>query len=317
MADGTSIRGDLNTVVEEALQTERMLIGTRVAPFYGVDTKTGEYPKFNIPEGKLLRDLSTERAPTAEYGKVVRQYVNESYTCVDRGLEELVDDTYAADVARFYDAEAAAARMTLKNILIAHERRVATKLFDDTVFAATNSAVAYTEGTLATINFALDVQNRIEELNRNGEQPNTLVMSAQIANLVKRSTLFQNFVKPYGVGATGAIPTDSVIAEAFRDLGITQILIGRAGYDTNPARNAKTVSGIWSNAFVFVGNIAEGNPFNGGALRTFAWNAEGGLVVTETYRDENRRSNVVRVRQHTDEKVINPNSGRLITTQFA
>lgn len=317
MADGAIIRGDLNTVVLEALQTQNMLIGTRVAPFYGVETRGGTYPKFNIAEGKLLRDLSTERAPSGSYGEITRQYTPETYTCVDRGLEERVDDAYKADVARFFDAEAQAARMTLTNMLIAHERRVATALFDNTEFAATAATVNYTNANLATINFAQDVQSRIEDLNNNGVEPNALVMSAAVANRVKQSTLFQNFIKPYGVGNAGQIPTNSVIAEAFADLGITQILIGRAGYDSNPARASKTVSGIWANTFVWVGRIEAGDPLNGGALRTLTWNKEGGDIVTETYRDDKRRSDMVRVRQHTDEKVIDPNSGRLITTNFA
>jgi hypothetical protein len=40
------------------------------------------------------------------------------------------------------------------------------------------------------------------------------------------------------------------------------------------------------------------------------------LFVVETYRDEPRRSDVIRVRQHTDEKVINENAGTLITTGY-
>jgi hypothetical protein len=58
-------------------------------------------------------------------------------------------------------------------------------------------------------------------------------------------------------------------------------------------------------------------PQDGGAGFTLVWNAEGGIFVSETYRDEKRRSNMVRVRQNTTEKVINANAGTLITTQWS
>jgi hypothetical protein len=39
--------------------------------------------------------------------------------------------------------------------------------------------------------------------------------------------------------------------------------------------------------------------------------------VTETYRNETRRSNIVRVRQNTTEKIVDATQGTLITTQYS
>jgi hypothetical protein len=55
----------------------------------------------------------------------------------------------------------------------------------------------------------------------------------------------------------------------------------------------------------------------GGAGRTFYWDKEGGLFVTESYRDESLRSNVIRVRQHDVIKVVDGTSGELITTAYS
>jgi hypothetical protein len=44
--------------------------------------------------------------------------------------------------------------------------------------------------------------------------------------------------------------------------------------------------------------------------------APGGFV-SESYRDEARRSNVLRVRMNTAEKIIDANAGVRITTQYS
>jgi hypothetical protein len=47
--------------------------------------------------------------------------------------------------------------------------------------------------------------------------------------------------------------------------------------------------------------------------RTIVWSKDGsGLFTTETYRSEPRRGDMVRVRHHTDEKLVNLNAAQLI-----
>ena len=64
----------------------------------------------------------------------------------------------------------------------------------------------------------------------------------------------------------------------------------------------------------FVGDFT-----GGGVGRSIVWGADspGGLFVSETYRDEKRRGNMIRVRMNTDEKIIDETAGELITTQWA
>jgi hypothetical protein len=56
----------------------------------------------------------------------------------------------------------------------------------------------------------------------------------------------------------------------------------------------------------------------GGIGRTLVWSADApGGFVSESYRDEARRSNVLRVRMNTSEKLIDANAAVRITTSFA
>ncbi len=315
---GATLRGDLNLKVEEAASTDTFFIAQRVLPMLPVPLKSGQYPKLTKSNTELLTPNSTVRAAKSEYARANRAWTSDSYDCLDRGLEEAVDDADAKDLQRFFDAETATARYVLRAMMLDYEIRAAAALFNTTNFgSATNSSVAYTNANRATIDFAADVLAAIERVNDNGGQANTIVLSSTVLNRLKLTTLLQNFCR-------GTVSTDSALnitaqalADAFADNGITQVLVGRSRYNSAKKGQSYTAASVWSTSYVWVGEV-QGGPANaGGAGRTFVWNAEGGLFVTESYREDKLRSTVVRVRQNTAEKIIDGSAGTLIATQWA
>lgn len=314
---GSIIRGDLRSVVQEARNAEKLLIGLRVFPEYGVGLRTDQYPKFRIAKGKLLNRESTKRAPDGSYGEIRRSHESDTYICEDRGLEERVDDSNKHDVARYFDAEAKAAKLTDFNFRLDHEYRVAQELMNTSNFTATNSLTAYTEANIATMDFAADVLDLVARLDDKGATPNTIVLNNLVANRIKRSTRFQNFVRGNLPAGQPVLMNNSQIAMAFAEYGIEQVLIGRIAYNSSKKPDTYTASKIWPSTYVWVGEVKGGDPMDGGAGRTFSWTEEGQLFVAESYRSEDRRSQMVRVRQHTDEKVIDTTCGELITTQYS
>jgi hypothetical protein len=317
-SSGATIRSDINAVVEEAAGADSFFIGDRVMPQYGVDAKSGTYPKLEIAGGELLTKASTVRQPTGSYGEISRAWTYDTYDCVDRGLEAPVDDTTQKDLSRFFNVEASQAKWCLRNMKLDHESRVATAVMNATTFGAgTSSSVAYTEALIATLNFPLDVLAAIERVRANGQNPNTVVMSSAVYNRVRRGTLTQSWVA--GSVNKGAIVTADTIAQSLASEGITQVLVGRSYYNSANKGQTKSMSAVWGNTYVWVGVVNNGarDLRDGGSGFTLVWNAEGGLWVSETYRDEKRRSNMVRVRQNTTEKVVDATAGTLITTQYS
>ena len=315
---GATIRADLNLKVEEAQMADDFFIGARAMPPLGVDAKSGTYPKLQIAAGELLTNSATERSTDGSYGEVSRQWTTDTYDCVDRGLEERVDDAQARDVARWFNLEATAAKLVLRQMMLAHEVRVAAALINATTFGAgTNSAVAYTEANLATISFVADVLAAIERVRNNGTNPDTIVMSSTVYNRIRRGTLTTNFVA--GSVGKGSEVTASTLAQAFADEGIRQVLVGKARYNSAKKGQSHSASNVWGNTYIWVGKSNPGamDAKDGGAGFTLYWNAEGGLFVTETYREEKRRGNIVRVRQNTAEKIVDATAGTLITTQYS
>lgn len=317
---GATIRADLNFLVEEAFAAEQFLIGARVMPPMGVDAKSGTYPKLAIAAGGLLESVSTERSADGSYNEIRRQWTTDTYDCVDRGLEERVDDAAARDVARFFNAESVASRLTLRNVMQAHEVRVAAAIMSTANFgSATNSDVAYTVANKATISFVDDVLSAIRRVKANATRPNTIVMSEAVFHRISTATLVKEFVRGSIAGNITTPINAANLAAAFAPYGISQVLIGDSVQNTAAKGQAKSTSGIWGNTYVWVGAVNAGanDPRMGGAGFTLVWNAEGGLFVTESYRDDKRRSNIVRVRQNTAEKITDATAGTLIATQYA
>lgn len=319
-SSGATIRADINVKVEEAAGADKFFIGTRVMPEMGADAKSGIYAKVKIAEGELLSAGSTLRTRSGSYGEVSRNWTNDTYDCLDRGLEEPVDDCDAKDVGRFFNVEAASARWCLRNMRLDHETRVQAAMFNTTNFgAATNSTVAYTAANLATIDFPSDVIAAIDRIEDKGQVANTLIVPKTVFSRLMLSTKLQNWVRGTLKGSVDMPVNAENIANSFKDLGITQVLIGRARYNSAKKGQAYTASLVWPTTYVWCGyvNPSAATPQDGGAGFTFYWNAEGGLFVSETYRDEKRRSNMVRVRQNTSEKVTDGTAGTLIGTQYA
>lgn len=319
-SSGATIRADLNAVVEEANAADKYLIGQAVMPPFGVDAKAATYPKIQIAEGGLMDAVATERARGGSYGQITRKWGTDNYDCVDRGLEEPVDDTDKSDLKRFFNVEATASKLTLRNVKLAHELRVAGAIMNTGNFGAgTNSVVAYTEAAIATIDFPADVLAAIERIADNGIEADTIVLSSAVLNRIKRSKLMKEWVRGSLTGELAQAINAKSIADSFADHGITKCLVGRARYNTGKKGAAKSISNVWGNTYVWVGktNPGAGSIQDGGAGFTLYWNEEGGLFVTETYRDEKVRSNMVRVRQNTTEKVVDGTAGTLITTQYS
>jgi hypothetical protein len=321
MASSTAaFRGDLAAYVKQYAETQSLLIGGLVAPAATVPNRAGIYPKWEVGPAALGDAVAPERNTDGTYNVIRRQFKEESYSCKDRGLKELVDDAYAADFARFFDAETAASIATMTNVMLAHELRVASILFNNSNFNATAATVNYTGANLATINFAKDVTDAIAKLNSNGVNPNAIVMSDLVANRIKQTTLFQNYVKPFGVAGANLI-SNSVIAAAFEEFGINRVFVGKAASNVG-SRKTKSMSKIWSNDYIAVLRIDDGalrrDDGMHGAVRTLTWTEDSpDLFTIESWYDDDARGEWVRVRQNTDEKILDSTACELITTNFS
>jgi hypothetical protein len=312
----TTIRGDIAQAVYEGRSNrQNLFIGAEVMPVYVADVRSGEYLKINLGGSEALNDDATLVAPGAAYPRVSRKFTSDTYTTTEYGLEEVLPDATARDLARFLDTEVAVADMLLSQIQIGHEARVATAAFAANGLTAISASAAYTEANITSFDVPRDVADAKLELAKYGVLPNTLVMSAPVFERIRRSAKVQNQF-------FGVVPSDQSRllseAEVAAAVGVDRVLVGRA--PKNTAKKNQSYSGgfIWSNTYMALANITGGEFAAGGFGRTILWGADSPVpFVAETYRDEARRSNVLRVRQHATEKVIDGSSIIRITTGYA
>lgn len=315
-------RPELHTVVEHAMAADKNFIADLLMPVFPVATRTGDYMKILRGKGQLLSKPggSTDatdpllRAPGTAYREVTRTEEKDSWNCKDRGLVEPIDDVLRQNTARFYDKEAATAKLLMRAIRISREARVATQLFHATNFGTPidGNNTPFTEANIATIDFAAWLSTAKLTLEKRQEEANTLVISAEMWDLAVRSTKLREFF--FGTAGGNAMITRQMVAEKFE---LSQILVGKASYDTTKVGGTATDASLnwcWSNTYFGLFNVQGGAPENGGVGRTFTLDelTSGQLFVTESWREEKPRSTYIRVREDNDSKIINENSGILV-----
>ena len=296
-----------------------MLIGLQVFPAAACHGEVRNLPETVHCRRRLSDAVATERARGGSYGTISRKWTVDTYDCIDRGLEEPVDDTDAADVGRFFNLEAAAARLTLRNILKAHEARVAAAVINTGNFAETNPVVDYTAGNLATIDSRFRPSRRDRPGRGQRDVPNTVVIPKAVFSRLVQSKLLKEFVRGTSDGNVSMPINAENIAKAFADYGIERVLIGRARVNTGKKGAAKSMAQVWPNTHIWVGrtNQAAKEANEGGAGFYPLLDRRGRDLHDGNLPGEEKRSNMVRVRQNTAEKIVDPTAGTLIKTNYA
>lgn len=327
------IRHDLNAFVEEAAKSDNLLFADKILPVLPVDARAGIFPKITIGNGgELLKADSTLRGPTGTYNETTRKFVTDTYEAVDRGLEERIDDVIVRDYAKFFDVEVLTSKLIMRTMKLDYEKRVYDLLtktsgtagearfleVDHSALkyvggdgAAVPTAAVGTQTALADADYSLSFMDAIKELTKRGETPNTMVIGQNTFNHIRRTQRLNTFLYgSLGQGVGYKIVTESDIAKHFK---LQNVYIASAHYDTAARNKGASLAPLWDNDTVWIGDVSGGEVSGGGAGRTMVWSKDGtGLYTTETYRSEPRRGDMVRVRHHTAEKMVNANAGVLI-----
>jgi len=311
----TTIRADIAQAVFEGLSNKNNLfIGTEVMPVFSSDVRSGAYLKLNLGDSEALNDDALKIAAGAGYPRTSRRFTSDSFDAIEYGLEEVLPDSNRRDLDRFFDTEVNIAGMLLRQIQVSHEARVASAAFAANGLTAISASAAYTDANITSFDVPGDVAAAKLELAKYGVLANTLIMSMPVFERIRRSAKVQNQF-------FGIVPSDQSRllseGEVAAAVGVDRVLVGRA--PKNTAKKGQVYSGgfIWSNTYMALANTVGGDFSGGGFGRTIVWAADSPVpFVSETYRDEARRADVLRVRQNSAEKVIDGSSIIRITTGY-
>ena len=317
---GAVLRADLRGVVEEAALMGQTFIGTKVYPPLPVPNRAGQYPIVKRQSGDLLRNETKVRGAGGEYSRVSRSWESDNYTCLEYGIEVPIDDSVNKDLSRFFDLEAFELRRAYEQVQLAHEIRVAASVVDRSVWNCITAAITYTTTNIATYDIGYDIDLAKNAIQSRGESIDdlTVVMSLPVFLRSRASTKLQNRIR-------GMLPSETILSldtDSFaRACGVKQVLVGRAAYDTTMQGVTTSMSNIWGDTYVWVGisNAGAGPEqyFNGSSAFTLFWQQDADIFQVESYREEKKRSEIIRARQFCTEKVVLANSGELVTTGYA
>ncbi len=299
-----TLRRDLTVVAQEfdSLKAQRLFIGDRAAPIAVVEEVASTYPVITRESFKRPA-TSTRRTEGAAYPRIEGTFGSASYECEEHGLEEILDDRRAARYRTFLNFERWSTLRLRHQILMARERRVAA-LYSGAGLTNHNVATAWsTVADAVPINDILTGVQTVEDAcGCIGEDLTLIIPRADFRELLQVTQIVDKTKYTY----PGIQPANLAASQIATMLGLKQVLLARGSYDSADEGIAAGVAAqIWTAGVMYLALLAEpgADLESPSAMRTMVWSQDGGpeIPIVERYRSEERRSEVLRMREDTDE----------------
>lgn len=306
-------REELTDVIMEGAVNNPAFIGLTVFPPYPLDQIVGHVPKIAIGTGNLMRATGKVRSSGSNFDRWGSAITDANLTLVQVGEELQIPDEQNLVYGDYFSFESVYAKEAGNRLLRGIEMDAAAALMDSTAFDAVNGGVAYSLANLATITGVADILAAIRRVKGRGERANTIVIPGDIYDRIRMSTDMKSWIA--GSINPGARVSEETIQASFASKGIDNVLIADAFVNQSQDGKSDVINPIWPLSYIWVGTVASGSLEVGGAGRTFFWEKEGPLMNVTTYRDEPKKSNIIRGMKTTVDAITNARCGTLIATQ--
>lgn len=301
-SDTTVSRPDLGQVVSEFRETSATgAIGLQVMPYFPVGASSEEYPV--IPKEVMLKIPDTRRAMRQPYPRSDWEWENGFYKTRENGWEEQIDDRERKLYATLLDAEIVATQRATKIVDLSQEKRIADMVFNSTTFTA--HAVTNEWDDAANATPIEDINDGVGSARQScGMVPNALIIAYSTFKSLKNCDQVIDRLKYTFPGIDLNRMTSAQLAQLF---DLEKVLVGGAVYDSADKGQDASISDLWDNEYAMLTRISSGGDIKDPCLgRTFYWTEEnaGQGPLVESYREGGTRSDVIRVRHDTDERLI-------------
>ena len=296
-------RPELSALVTEYMESQSAMmgfIGTKVMPLTPVATQTGVYPV--LPKEVMMKIQDTKRAMRGKYPSSDWQFEEGFYSTSENGWEEQIDDRERRLYASKFDSDAIATQRAVGVILRGQEKRIADMVFNASNFTAHGITHEWDDAANAVpITDVSTGKNAIRSAC--GMLPNTLIISYSTYENLKVCKQIRDLLQYTFPGIDIGKLQPNQLAQIF---DIPQVLVGGAVYDSGKKGQSATVTDIWFNEYAMLTIVSNSSNISEPCLgRTFMWTADAGSnTVVESYRNEEKRSDIIRVRHDTGESLI-------------
>ena len=314
----TTLRPDLSgSFMEFDAEMDNMgFIGTQVLVPVDVPKPTGIFGV--LPVEEMLKIQETRRAPASNYSRGSFQFETKTFACEEHGAEEPVDDKEAEMYSEYFVAEQIAAMRARRAVLANYEARVAAAVYNTSTWTGSTLTTAVgTEWSNAAsgvpVTDVLSAGNVIYE--QSGFYPNALIVNRRVFRNLKNNAQVIDRITAAGAGQaarSGDISAE-LLAQVF---DLDYVIVAGAAKNTATQGQTASLAAFWSNEYAMVCRVATSGDIREPCIgRTFHWAQDGSSIggTVEQYREEQTRSNVIRVRHDVDELIILPAAGHLLS----
>jgi len=269
-------------------------------PILPVSEQSDSYPV--MPKEVMLKLQDTARAMRGKYPRSDYEWEEGFYATNENGWEEAVDDRERKLYGSKFDAEAVATKRATNIILRGQEKRVADIVFNSTNFPANSLSNEWDDASNAT---PIDDVRAGKKAVRSasGMLPNVLIVAYSTFLALKSTAQIIDLIK---YTFPGQDINQMSLVQLAQILDVPQVLVGGAVYDSAKKGQDASITDLWDNEYAMLTRIADGGDLTEPCLgRTFLWTEEsGGGHIVESYREEEIRGDVIRVRHDTSEALI-------------
>jgi len=271
-----------------------------------------------VPLESLLFTGDTKRNSRGHYNRGSFEFDTFAFATKENGWEEPID---ARDEKRYQHllqvdriANSRAQGVVARN----QEQRTADKVFNTTTFTGASLTTAITNEWDDFVNAVpvTDVENAIKKIYENsGLDANALVINKQVFRNLRNCDQVTDRIASSGAG--NAIKARDITIELLKAVfDVDHIIVAGASKNTANEAKAATPTRIWSNEYAMVCRISESQDMREPCLgRTFHWSEDGSIIggTIEEYEENQSRARILRVRHDTDEVIMYPQAGHLLS----
>ena len=316
-AASVNLRPDLAEFYEFDVESEKAgFVANQVLPVVSVNLQADNPGK--IPLEQLLFKGDTKRASGSGYNRGTWKFERFTYSTEENGWEEPIDDRDKARYQYLVQAEMIATARAFSIVQRNAEQRVADAVFNATTWTGSSLTTSVTnewdDATNATP--ITDVESAVAKVyDGSALWANALVINRKVFRNLRNCDQILDRIAASGAG-------DKIKASDINEQMLAAVFdldyVIAAGNSKNTANEGQTpsVSQIWSNEYAMVCRVSNSADMRDPCIgRTFHWSADGSAIggTVESYRDETIRGDVIRVRHDTDEVVMYPQAGHLLS----
>jgi hypothetical protein len=312
-----TLRPDLAEFMEFDLESEKQgYIALKVLPVIESGLQADNPGK--VPLESLLFAGDTKRNSGSNYNRGSYKFERFQFATKENGWEEPIDDRdekryrYLLQVDRI--ANARAAGVVARN----QEQRVADLVFNTTTWTGASLTTAITHEWDDAVNAVpiTDVEAAVQKVyDGSGLKANALVVNWKVFRNLRNCDSIIERINAQGAGAPSKASDINVqmLAQVF---DLDYVIVAGASKNTANEGQAAAISQIWSGEYAMVCRVSTSPDMRDPCIgRTFHWSEDGSSIggTVEEYYEEQSRSRIIRVRHETDEVIMYPQAGHLLS----